>query len=200
MAAMPVFGSDGSTCEADPAGAGAAERPGPGPGPGRMRRTLLGLLVWVPSVLMATWAVARTFGLERSTYPVQLVSFTPYVAAASIVPLIVGLCLRRWIPAGVAAVAFAALIACVAPRAIPSSSESLTTSSRPTLRVMTHNVYLGKASASALVDRIRQERIDVLALQELTESMIGDLDRAGIAEFLPYRSLNALGGASGTGV
>src|SRR5262245_49438486 len=64
------------------------------------------------------WALTRLFGLEFGTRPVQLVSFTPYAALASLVPLAVCLATKRWWPAAVAGLATVALAARVLPRSV----------------------------------------------------------------------------------
>jgi endonuclease/exonuclease/phosphatase (EEP) superfamily protein YafD len=62
------------------------------------------------------------------------------------------------------------------------------------------NLRLGKASAAAVVALIRQSRPDVVSLQELTAGAVGRLDAAGLGSVLPFRALNPLPGASGTGL
>ena len=54
-------------------------------------------------------------------------------------------------------------------------------------RVMTLNCRYGRADAADIVKHIRQRNIDVLALQEVTDELIGRLDAAQLADILPYR-------------
>ena len=53
-------------------------------------------------------------------------------------------------------------------------------------RVMTLNTYNGQASAAQVVSLVRERHVEVLCLQELTDGMVEDLERAGIDELLPY--------------
>ena len=52
---------------------------------------------------------------------------------------------------------------------------------------MTCNVYKGRADAREIVDLVRSEHVEVLALQETTDAFVDDLNRAGIASYLPMR-------------
>ncbi|MBF9695519.1 endonuclease/exonuclease/phosphatase family protein [Bifidobacterium dentium] len=56
-------------------------------------------------------------------------------------------------------------------------------------RVMTLNCRFGRANAAAIVEAVKRYDIAVLALQELTENLIAELDAAGLADLLPYRQL-----------
>ncbi|HEX5596036.1 MAG TPA: endonuclease/exonuclease/phosphatase family protein [Micromonosporaceae bacterium] len=140
------------------------------------------------------WAVVSGLGLERGPL-VQLLAFTPYVAAASLAPLVLMLILRRWWTAGVAAVAALVLIGSVAPRALPGPAVM---ANGPTLRVLTANVLAGAADEVALVRLVRDKRVDVLALQEFTPDAEAELDRLGLAELLPHRQTNPEVGTSGS--
>jgi len=167
-------------------------------------------------VLFALWTAARLLGLERGAPWVQLIAFTPYVAAASLLPLVAALATRQWWHAGAAVVLAGLLAACVLPRAVGGPSPGETTAaagaraagtraagaqaSTVRLRVLTANLYVGAADAHALVGRVRAEGIDVLAVQELTPSEAQALDAAGLAGLLPHRSVNPLPGGRGSGL
>jgi endonuclease/exonuclease/phosphatase (EEP) superfamily protein YafD len=150
---------------------------------------------------VAAWAGARALGVERGQRPVQLVSFTPYVAAASLAPLALALGRRRWVAAGTAALAAAALAGCVLPRAFASSAGTASAAADgPHLRVMTSNLLVGGADAAAVTRLVTRYRIDVLAVQELTEDGERALEVAGIGALLPHRLTNSEPGAAGTGL
>ncbi len=61
------------------------------------------------------------------------------------------------------------------------------------LNVMTLNCRYGHADAAQIVHTVTEHNVDVLALQELTESLIGRLQAAGLQEALPYRQLGEPG-------
>ena len=59
------------------------------------------VLVWTPVGGLALWAAVRLSGLDDWYPMVQLLAFTPYVAAFAVLPLVVTLALRRWWAAAV---------------------------------------------------------------------------------------------------
>jgi endonuclease/exonuclease/phosphatase (EEP) superfamily protein YafD len=127
----------------------------------------------------------RTFGLERG-YPLQaIVAWTPWV-----VPVAFGACLaaalmRRWPALAVAGVAALLLLVAVAPRMIGGGHEPAGADG-PELRVLSTNLKLGKADATAVVDIVREEETDVLCVQELTAPMLMRLEEAGLLRILPH--------------
>lgn len=68
------------------------------------------------------------------------------------------------------------------------------------LTVLTQNVLVGRVSADDLVDTVRRERPDVLVITELTGDLVTALDRAGLAELMPYRHLAAKPWEGDTGI
>src|SRR4051794_4778505 len=85
------------------------------------------------------WALVRTLGFEVPYPLVALIAFTPYAALSSPLPVLLGLALRRWVIAGVAAVAMLAFAAASAPRALGGPEPD---AAGPRLVVMTSNLYL----------------------------------------------------------
>ncbi|WP_341721157.1 endonuclease/exonuclease/phosphatase family protein [Micromonospora sp. FIMYZ51] len=144
----------------------------------------------------ATWLAVRLLGIERGPL-VQLVAFTPYVLIGSLGPLVLALALRRRWPASVAAVTTVALLAVVAPRALPTPQPP---ADGPTLRLLTANLLVGSADPQTLVDLVRTERVDVLVVQEFTPAAAAGLDRLGLDRLLPYRQLNPMEGSPGSGL
>ncbi|WP_303133229.1 endonuclease/exonuclease/phosphatase family protein [uncultured Olsenella sp.] len=63
------------------------------------------------------------------------------------------------------------------------------------LRLMTFNTRNGRADAAALVRAVRERRVEVLALQEVSWTFLDELGEAGIHELLPHY---VLGEASAT--
>jgi endonuclease/exonuclease/phosphatase family metal-dependent hydrolase len=144
------------------------------------------------------WAVVRLVGFERGPL-VQLLAFTPYVAAWSLVPLALSLTLRQWWAAGVAAVVVLAFAWVVLPRWIGSGSPA-SAGGGQTIRVLTANLLFGRADAKALLALVRDHRVDVLALQEYTKEAEEGLEQAGIADLLPYREGHPADGGGGSAV
>jgi endonuclease/exonuclease/phosphatase (EEP) superfamily protein YafD len=142
------------------------------------------VVAWVVVFPWAAWAVVRVLGLERGYPFVQLMAYTPYVAPLALAGGVLAALLRRWAPAVLAAATVVVLAALLAPRAIGDGSEA--SADRPRLRVMTANAYRGTVQPEALVELVRRERVDVLAVQELTPELADGLERAGLAELLAH--------------
>ncbi|GAA4676446.1 endonuclease/exonuclease/phosphatase family protein [Phytohabitans rumicis] len=155
----------------------------------------LTVLCWALAVPGLLWAAVRLLGVERGPL-VQLLAFTPYVAGWSLVPVALALGLRRWWPAGVAAVAAVALIGVVAPRAVGATQPV----DGPRLRVLTANILGGGADMAVLAQLVREHDVDVLAVQEFTPGSAALLDAYGLAELMPYRQLNPVDSAAGSGL
>nr|WP_237535190.1 endonuclease/exonuclease/phosphatase family protein [Streptomyces sp. SID3343] len=62
---------------------------------------------------------------------------------------------------------------------------------------MTSNAYFGEASADRLTALVLRERVDVLAVEELTPALAAGLERTGLTRELPYLAGRAESGAAG---
>src|SRR3712207_3459706 len=100
-------------------------------------------LAWILSGIWALWAGVRLFGLEWGYPLVQLLAFTPFVAAGAVIPIAVAAVLRRWAPLAVAVLAAVLLAVAVLPRAFGGPTEP-DGEPGPTLRVLSSNMKLGK--------------------------------------------------------
>lgn len=67
-------------------------------------------------------------------------------------------------------------------------------------RLMTCNVFKGHADAQEIVDVVRSERVEVLALQETTDAFVDELNKAGIGDLLPYAQVASSDGVYGNGL
>ncbi|MFC6017500.1 endonuclease/exonuclease/phosphatase family protein [Plantactinospora solaniradicis] len=163
-------------------------------GAGRRRRVPLTVVCWLFVAPGLGWAAIRLGGLERGPL-VQLLAFTPYLAAWTVVPLGLALAVRRWWAAGAAALAAVILVGLVAPRAL---SDEPPVAGGPILRVLTANLLAGAAEPTALVELVRAQRVDLLAMQEFTPDAEAALDQSGLAGLLPYRQVNPEPGTTGS--
>ncbi len=145
---------------------------------------------------VALWALIRTFGLEGGYPLVPLISYTPYVAAVSLVVLAACLLLRRWAAAFVAGTAALLLVLAVAPRVIGNGADG----EGPELRVMSANVLKGQGLPEQLLQEARERDVEILTIQELTPKIARDLDRIGIRDDFPHAVLSPQVGVSGGGV
>ena len=142
------------------------------------------VLVWTPVGGLALWAAVRLSGLDDWYPMVQLLAFTPYVAAFAVLPLVVTLALRRWWAAAAAAAVAVSLALCVLPRAFSAGDSP---GHGPSLRVLSMNMRVGAADPAAIVDLVRKHHADLLALQEYTPDAERALDDAGLRTLLPNR-------------
>ena len=143
------------------------------------------------------WALVRVAGVEVPYPFVAALAFTPYAALSSPLPVIAGVLLRRWVVAGVAAVAAVALGLALLPRTVGGPEAD---AQGPRLTVMTSNLRLGHADARALLRVAREHDVDVLSVQELRPELMRRLDRVGARELFPGRVVDPRLGASGSGV
>jgi len=118
---------------------------------------------------------------------VPLVALTPQATVAA---GLAALLLRGKGPSATAALAWAALTAVVAPRAIPRRQPA---ADGPVLRVLTVNLLSGRAAGGRLVELVRRTGTDVLFLQELTEDAVTRLKQAGLTELLPHELADIIG-------
>jgi endonuclease/exonuclease/phosphatase family metal-dependent hydrolase len=157
------------------------------------RRTALAWLFVAP---WAAWAAVRLVGAGGGFPLVQLIAFTPYALPLAAAGGLVAALLRRRAPAAVAAATVLALAAVLAPRAIGDGGGE----GGVRLRVMTANLHFGDVPPDALLELARRERVDVLAVQELTDPAARALDAAGAGELLPHHVITPRPGGAGTGV
>ena len=144
------------------------------------------------------WAIVRTFGLEAGP-AIPAMTFTPYVGLISPLPLLLALVLRRWVIAAVALLTVGAFTHALLPRALAGPQPAVRNG--VTVRVMASNLYVGQADPRAVVDLVRRQRVDVLALAELPPEAVVRLDRAGLRRIMPYRRYElGSGGASASGL
>src|SRR5512139_176810 len=153
-----------------------------------MRRAQTALF-WTAQTPAPLWAATRMFGWEAGwlgdTPATQVLAFTPYAMLLSIGPLVMTIMRRQWWAAAVAAVASAALLCCVLPRALASDAPAAA-GGGPELRVLTANLSLGEADAGTIVRIVREQRVDVLAVQEFTSAAEAAFENAGISTLLPF--------------
>lgn len=124
----------------------------------------------------------------------EVASFVPYAAVVSLLVLIPAVLWRRRI---LVVVTIACLVAQVIWHAgffvpAPSISASakqpvpaIASTGDNVVRMMTLNTAVGGASAQEIVDTVREQRVEVLALQEVTDQLLSNLEAAGLYELLP---------------
>jgi endonuclease/exonuclease/phosphatase (EEP) superfamily protein YafD len=161
------------------------------------RAEIAAALVAAPCV---AWAMARALGLEAGYPLVPVMAFTPYVAALSVLPVLVALGLRAWRVAIVAAAAALVLAGAVLPRAFDGPQAAGADVRGREIVVMTSNLYVGRADAGAVLRLAREHHVDLLSVQELTPEAVDALDAAGARDLFPERMLAPGGHETGSGL
>ncbi|MEU4998722.1 endonuclease/exonuclease/phosphatase family protein [Streptomyces sp. NPDC021622] len=142
--------------------------------------------------MLCVLLVVRLAGLDAGTpFAVPVVLF-PYGAVLSVLALtaiIAVPAVRSLRLVIVAALLAASYVAPLIPRFVPHHQQHVPAQA-PELRVATVNTHVGRADARALVELVKSERIDVLAVQELPSAGIAALTEAGLDKVLPYQELH----------
>ena len=163
----------------------------------RRKNPLVTALLVVPLVLLAALVALRLIGYDGDWYTLVALSLTPFVAAAGVLLGGLALALRRWWVGGIALVLAVVLAVLVLPRLSASDQRDV---HGKTLRVLASNLLYGQADPKAVVDLVREQRIDVLNLVELTPRAVDGLTAAGLFQALPYQVLHPAPGAFGSGI
>lgn len=150
--------------------------------PSRTRRAAR-LAAWTAAAALLVFVVMRIFGLERGWALTAAVAFTPYAAAFGLAAAVAAAFARSRRAAATFAVCAALLGALVLPRAVPSAQPEV---DGPRLQVLTVNLHVGAADLETVVDMVETADVDVLSVQELTQSASAQLDKLGLEAQLPH--------------
>ncbi|MDQ3578491.1 MAG: endonuclease/exonuclease/phosphatase family protein [Actinomycetota bacterium] len=165
--------------------------------PKRRRRRWVTAVLLLLVLALTGLTVLRLGGFDGNRFTVAALALTPYIAGFALLVCLLALLLGRRMLSLLALVQAITLGVLLVPRSL-ADGEPMPDGQR--VRVMTANLLLGKADATTLVNLVRDARVDVLALQELTPASVDALDQAGLGELLPYRVLREQAGGSGAGL
>jgi endonuclease/exonuclease/phosphatase (EEP) superfamily protein YafD len=164
----------------------------------KVRHRWVTIVLVVVAIPFTVLAGLRFFGVDGDRYTIAALALTPYAAVCGLVLAALTLALRRWWTGGVVLVLAVALTALVLPRLFASDQPEVTGSP---LRVMSSNLLAGRADAQQLVNLVRENKVDVLSLLELTQPVVDRLTQAGLFSLLPNTILHpARTGAAGSGL
>ncbi|MFF5791026.1 endonuclease/exonuclease/phosphatase family protein [Paeniglutamicibacter sp. NPDC012692] len=170
------------------------------------RRTWAAGIGWALLVPVLLLLGLRLAGVSVGTPWVQLLSLTPLFILPSLGALLFfALASRRgpaWVASGAAVALAVLLVAPFAPRpseGVPGSVTASQDCSTPGLRMMSLNARLGRADAAAIVETVRREQVQLLAIQEFTPALGAALRDAGLTDLLPHTVQAPEGGAAGAG-
>ena len=177
----------------------------------RVHRYLDGLS-WVVTFGVIAVMVLRMMpnGLDGKRYIPLIVAFVPWMAVLSAAILLISLISRRRVLAVISALCLLTQLVWHAgflyPRVSLSSAARMAVTSATAsvddryARLMTLNTRNGQADAAQIVQTVREQHVEVLALQELNSSMISRLNEAGIRELLPYSVVASTSSSDNGGV
>jgi len=162
---------------------------------GGRRRSWLGTAVSGLLVLAAlAVTVLRLLGIERGP-AVYAVALTPWFLLVALLGVLIAIPSRA---RGIAVVG-TAVVALQVWWLVPLFT-SEADGRGADLVVATSNLKFGEGDAGAVVEMVRDEDVDLLALEELTPQAVRALRAAGLDDLLPYYAVDAQPGVQGTGV
>jgi endonuclease/exonuclease/phosphatase family metal-dependent hydrolase len=162
---------------------------------------------WVAALILTALAfpplLARMTGGRPPRPRPQLAALAPVAVLPAVAAVAIAAATAWWLTVLLALPA-AMLLAWLLPPPRPPGHRAGTRSGgaaeMATLRVFTVNARGGWADPGAVLRTLRQHDVDVLAVQELTPSMVGRLVEAGLAELLPSAHLDPRPGSAGSGL
>ena len=161
-----------------------------------VRRVLFGA-GWCALVVAAV-GVALYAGRWQLRELVLLTAGATYLMLGALVALLLFLAVRGWRSAVAAGIVLAAVLWTQVPLFVPDGRAAAGTGTE--LTIVQSNLLFGKADTAAVVAAVREQRVDVLTLDELTPAAVRELAADGIAELLPHHYLEPGPGGSGTGI
>lgn len=133
---------------------------------------------------------------------VMLTSFTPFLIICGLVGAAMLAGVRSWRLLAVGLVVLAAGLYTQAPMYVGNAQTFDAEQEGQPIRVLQANIMLGEADLHALVQQVRDREIDLLTVDELTDSAVAGLAAAGLDELLPHSFLEPVSdiSARGTGI
>jgi endonuclease/exonuclease/phosphatase (EEP) superfamily protein YafD len=151
-------------------------------------KIIVRIVFGVALATVALLLVVRAARLDTGTVFAVPIVLLPYVAVVTVAFTLLLLVAKAWRLAVVAGLLAVLQIVWLVPRVVADAGE--VPAGAPRMRVATCNTHRGQVDAAALVKLVRDQRIDVLALEELTDDGIRALDAAGMRELMPFQELH----------
>lgn len=173
-------------------------------------RTALSVVLWAVTACVVVVMAARfaPSALSNGRLIPEAAAFVPWLAIPSAIMLVIAALTRRKTLVAVTVLCLACQVVwhagffVPAPRIAEGATQSLParTPDDAVMRVMTLNTKNGNADAEQIVSIVRDQRVEVLALQEVSASLVERLSAAGLDELLPSRVLGAAGADDNGGI
>jgi endonuclease/exonuclease/phosphatase (EEP) superfamily protein YafD len=149
-----------------------------------LARVLLLAFAALPALPSAALTGARLVGGSIKTPIPQLAAFAPWATIGWALALVALLAGRWWLIAGVVGVVLLVQICWIVPAA-GSRTATVVPPGAIDVQVMTVNVKIGTADVGHLLELVRANRVDLLAVVEARAWLVRDL-KAGLGPDLPY--------------
>lgn len=161
-----------------------------------LRRTAY-VLLWILTLGLALFTGWRWFGPDLTWPVVVLVSFTPYIAAATVLPIALSIWLRAIRLLTAAVLCACALVVLLIPRALADNDQ---VAGGPKLNVMSVNLLAGGSDLDTVIELVADNDIDILSVQELTPDAAETLTDSAVGDRLSHHLLKPGTKAAGTGI
>ena len=157
----------------------------------------LSFLLWLAMLAVVAVMALRCLPSEMANGRLlpEVLSFVPWLFAPIALCVALAALWRRWLLLIVSGTALAVMLWWHAGYLLPgarvsdaavATAETAADASDNVARVMTLNTANGGASAEEVVALVRDEHVEILCLQELTDEFVAELWAAGIGEYLPH--------------
>lgn len=170
------------------------------------------IAAWVCGSIAMLGSLARLLPSSWQAIPLfpELIAVCPWFMILAVIACVCAVVAQQW--CALALSLAVVIVQCVFQFPFYHSHAHLTQAARngvgmarfatddPYARVMTCNVYKGQANAEQIVEIVRDQRVEVLALQETTAQFIERLKDAGIEHWLPYSITASADGVFGNAI
>ncbi len=155
------------------------------------------VIAWTLAIPLLAWMLIRIGGLERGWPLVQVIAFTPYALALSLLALLAVVLLRRWVPALLLAITCLGFILAVGPRGFGGPDG---TGHGQTVRILALNLHRGLADPGELMVLARSRDADLVVLTEVTSGSLKKLAGAGLERLYPESVVASAPATLGSGI
>lgn len=150
----------------------------------------LAALVSIAATVLGLTALVASATDVASNAVIAWASLGPYLLLGTVAGAVVAALARRPVLLASALAVVVAGAWTLGPLYVPGVRDDRPAStSGPAIHVMQANLMVGQADPDALVRTVRERRVDVLTVQELTEDAVAALRVAGLDDLLPHRFL-----------
>lgn len=157
----------------------------------------INILLLVAAVPFALLAFFRLAGIDGNRHIAATLALTPYVTACGLLLGLLALVARSWWIGAVVLALTVALLAVLLPRVLPDGQPD---NGGAVLRVLAANLYFSNGDVDQVVELVRDNEVDVLALTELDSTGVAALADAGLFSLLPHEALRTADYGSGSGL